>query len=117
VDSIGVVIFCAGNRRLSVPHARFLIHPVQFNIQGTAQFDEKQLEEYLKSLRIDQENIARVIADTTGQEIQKVEEEMISRLTLNPSQAKDFGLVHDIVSTLLPSDAQLAVISEPISGP
>ncbi len=25
-DSIGVVLFCAGSRRLSVPHARFLLH-------------------------------------------------------------------------------------------
>jgi ATP-dependent Clp protease, protease subunit len=65
VDAIGVVNFCAGNRRLCVPHARFLIHPVQFNIQGSAQFNEKQLEEHLKGLKIDQENIARVIANTT----------------------------------------------------
>ena len=117
VDSIGVVIFCAGNRRLSVPHARFLIHPVQFNIQGSAQFDEKQLEEHLKGLKIDQENIARVIADTTGKPLHRIEKNMISRTTLSPTQAKDFGLVHDIVSTLLPADAQLAVIGEPLQGP
>jgi len=117
VDSIGVIIFCAGNRRLSVPHARFLIHPVQFNIQGTAQFDEKQLEEHLKGLKIDQENIARVIADTTGKPLHKIEEDMISRTTLSPTQAKDYGLVHDVVSTLLPADAHLAVIGEPLPGP
>ena len=116
VDSIGVVIFCAGSRRLCVPHARFLIHPVQFNTQGNAAFDEKQLDEHLKGLRIDQENIARVISDTTGKVLHKVEEDMINRTTLSPQQAKDYGLVHDIQSTLFPSDAQLAVIGEPVQA-
>ena len=114
VDSIGVVIFCAGSRRLCVPHARFLIHPVQFNIQGNAAFNEKQLDEHLKGLKIDQENIARVISDTTGKPLHKVEEDMINRTTLSPQQAKDYGLVHDIQSTLFPADAQLAVIGEPV---
>jgi len=114
VDSIGVVVFCAGSRRLSVPHARFLIHPVQFNFQGQAAFDEKQLEEHLKSLKIDQENIARVIADTTGKPLHKINEDMISRTTLSPTQAKDYGLIHDVQSSLFPAGASLAVIGEPI---
>jgi ATP-dependent Clp protease protease subunit len=117
VDSIGIVIFCAGSRRLCVPHARFLIHPVQFNIQGNAQFDEKQLDEHLKSLKIDQENIARVIADTTGKPLHKIEEDMISRTALSPQQAKDYGLVHVIQSVLFPAEAQLAVIGEPVQTP
>lgn len=114
VDSIGIIIFCAGSRRLSVPHARFLIHPVQFNVRGNAAFDEKQLDEHLKGLKIDQENIARVMADTTGKPLHKIEEDMIGRTTLSPNQAKDYGLVHDIESALFPADAKLAVIGEPI---
>ena len=112
VDSIGVVIFCAGSRRFSVPHARFLIHGVRFNIQGTASFDEKQLEEHLKSVKIDQENIARVIADTTEKPLHKIEDDMSSRTTLNPTQAKDYGLVHEIQSSLFPAGADLAVVGE-----
>jgi ATP-dependent Clp protease protease subunit len=117
VDSIGIVIFCAGGRRVCVPHARFLIHPVQFNVKGNAAFDEKQLDEHLKGLRIDQENIARVISDTTGKPLHKVEQDMINRTTLSPQQAKDYGLVHDIQSTLFPADAKLAVIGEPVQIP
>jgi ATP-dependent Clp protease, protease subunit len=114
VDSIGVVIFCAGARRFSVPHARFLIHPVQFNDQGNATFDEKQLGEHLKSVRIDQENIARVIADTSGKPLHSIETDMIERTTLSPTQAKDYGLVHEIRSELFPIDANLVVIGEPL---
>ena len=112
VDSIGVVIFCSGKQRYSVPHARFLIHGVRFNINGNASFDEKQIEEHLKSLKIDQHNIARVIADTTGRPADKIEEDMNNRTTLNPGEAKDYGLVHEVKSHLFPVDADLSVIGE-----
>ena len=108
VDSIGVVIFCAGSKRFSVPHARFLIHGVKFNINGNASFDEKQIEEYLKSLKIDQLNIARVIADNSGKSTHKIEEDMII-------EAKDYGLVHEIKSDLFPIDADLTTIGEVIA--
>ena len=117
VDSIGVVIFCAGSRRYSVPHARFLIHGVMLNYQGAGSFDEKSLEERLKSLKIDQENIARVIADTTGKPHHQITSDMHNRTTLNPPQAKDYGLVHDIQSALFPAGADLAIIGEPIQRP
>lgn len=112
VDSIGVVIFCAGKHRYSVPHARFLIHGVRFNVNGNISFDEKQIEEHLKGLKIDQLNIARVIADTSSKPTHKVEEDMNNRTTLNPSEAKDYGLVHEIKSELFPLDADLSVIGE-----
>lgn len=114
VDSIGVVIFCAGSRRFSVPHARFLIHGVMLNVQGPGSFDEKSLEERLKGLQIDQENIARIIADTTGKPLHQITSDMHTRTTLNPGQAKDYGLVHEIQSALFPAGADLAVIGEPL---
>jgi len=112
VDSIGVIIFCSGKKRYSVPHARFLIHGVRFNITGNASFDEKQIDEHLKSLKIDQHNIARVIADTTGKAAHKIEEDMNNRTTLNPTEAKDYGLIHEVKSELFPIDADLSVIGE-----
>lgn len=115
VDSIGVVLFCAGKRRYSVPHARFLIHGVQLNMAGNFSLDEKQIEENLKSIKIDKENIARVIADTTGKPLHKIEEDMNNRTTLNPTEAKDYGLVHEIKSELFPNDADFSVIGEQFS--
>ncbi|MGA3280126.1 MAG: ATP-dependent Clp protease proteolytic subunit [Smithella sp.] len=112
VDSIGVILFCAGKHRCSVPHARFLIHGVRFNFNGSASFDEKQLEEHLRSVKIDQTNIARIISDTTGKPLHKLEDDMNNRITLNPTDAKDYGLVHEIKSALFPIDADLSVIGE-----
>lgn len=112
VDSIGVIIYCAGNRRYCVPHSRFLIHGVKFNINGQVSMDEKQMEEHLKSLKIDQLNISRVISDTTGKPMHKIESDMINRTTLDPQEAKDYGLVHEIKSQLIPLNADLVVIGE-----
>ncbi|MBK9213680.1 MAG: ATP-dependent Clp protease proteolytic subunit [Saprospiraceae bacterium] len=112
VDSIGVVVFCAGQRRFSVPHARFLMHGVSFNFQAGGQADEKQLIEYLKGLQIDQNNIAKVIADTCGYEAYKVLADMHNRTTLNPEESVAYGLVHTISSQLVPNKAQVVVINE-----
>lgn len=112
VDSIGVVIFCSGIKRFSVPHARFLIHGVQANFMGNQSLDEKDLEERLKGLQIDYKNIARVIADTAQKPTDKVLSDMNNRTTLNPQEAKDYGLVHEIKSELFPPDADLSVVGE-----
>jgi len=112
VDSIGVIIFCAGEKRFSVPHARFLIHGVRINFFGNNAFDEKQLEEHLKSLKIDQQNIAKIIADTTGKTLKEIEDDMNNRTTLNPPEAKDYGLIHEIKSELLSPDAEFYTIGE-----
>lgn len=114
VDSIGVVIYCSGSKRFSVPHARFLIHGVKMNFSGQASFDEYQIHEHLKQVQIDQKNIARVIADNTGKGADVIEKDMHDRRTLNPVEAKDYGLVNEIKSELFPLDAELICIGEPI---
>lgn len=100
VDSIGVVMFCAGTKRVCVPHARFLIHPAALSLNGSFNLKEKDLEEMAKGLRIDAENICRVISDATGKPFADVENDMNNRTTLTPKQAKDYGLSSHIQKEL-----------------
>jgi ATP-dependent Clp protease, protease subunit len=109
-DSIGVVIFCCGSRRLSVPHARFLLHGVQANFNQPVSLEEKQLEERLKGLQIDMGNIARVIADTVRKDKESVIKDMLERTTLYPEQAIEYGLVHEIKSELFEAGAEVISI-------
>jgi len=109
-DSIGVVLFCAGSRRLSVPHARFLLHGVQCNFHQPVSLEEKQLEERLKGLQIDMGNIARVIADTVKKDKERVLQDMLNRTTLYPEQAVEYGLVHEIKSELFPPGSEIISI-------
>jgi ATP-dependent protease ClpP protease subunit len=109
-DSMGVVLFCAGDWRLSVPHARFLLHGANANFNQPISLEEKQLEEKLKSLQIDQGNIARVIADTVGRDREDVLMDMHNRTTLFPEQAVEYGLVHEIRSELFGPGAEVISI-------
>ena len=95
VDSIGVVLFCAGSRRLSVPQARFLLHGVSAGFRNE-RLEEPQLEERLKGLKIDIENIAKVIAQNSNKTANEIAQAMLERTALNPQEAKSWGLVHDI---------------------
>jgi ATP-dependent Clp protease, protease subunit len=117
VDSIGVVLFSAGSLRLCVPHARFLIHGVQSQFPQGAALEEPQLEERLKSMRIDIKNIARVIATTTSRSEGEITQMMLDRTALSPEQSVDFGLVHEIRENLIPSDAGIHSIEEAIGQP
>jgi len=109
VDSIGVVLFCGGSKRLSVPQARFLLHGVSASFQNE-RLEEKQLEERLKGLKIDLENIAKVIAANTGKTVEDVTHAMLERTTLNPEEARAWGLVHEIKSELFEAGSEVISI-------
>ena len=110
VDSIGLVLYCAGSRRLSVPQARFLLHAVNAQFKGNQSLEEKQLEERLKGLRIDVENIAKVIAANTDKSVEDVTNAMLERTTLNPEEAQSWGLVHEIKSQLFEAGSEVISI-------
>jgi len=110
VDSIGIVIYCAGSKRLSVPQARFLFHGVNVQFRGEQNLDEKLLEERLGGLRIDVENIAGVIAANTGKSTKEITDAMIERMVLNPEQAQSWGLVHEIKSELFEAGSEVIAI-------
>jgi len=110
VDSIGIVLYCAGTRRLSVPQARFLLHGVSAQFKGNQSLEEKQLEERLKGLRIDIENIAKVIAENTGKSVEDVTDAMLERITLNPGEARSWGLVHEVRSQLFETGSEVVSI-------
>jgi ATP-dependent protease ClpP protease subunit len=110
VDSIGVVLYCGGLKRLSVPQARFLLHGVSANFEQKTSLEEKQLEERLKGLRIDVENIAKVIAANTGKSVEAVINAMLERTTLNPEEAQAWGLVNEIRSELFEAGSEVISI-------
>ena len=110
VDSIGVVIYCAGKIRCSSPQARFLIHGVSAQFEGKFSLEEPQLEERLKGIRIDIENIAKIMSANTGKTENEMTQAMLDRTTLNPEQAKDWGLVQEIKTELFPENSQVVTI-------
>jgi ATP-dependent Clp protease protease subunit len=111
IDSMAVCLFCAGSKRLCVPHGRFLIHGIGFDVPAGARFDEKTLGERMTNLKNERETICRIIADTTGKKLEDVEQDMFSGITLTSEQAKDYGLVHEIKSELFEKQADVISIT------
>lgn len=109
VDSIGVVIFCAGSKRYSVKDARFLLHPISAGINGN--FEREKLQEILNGLDIDTENIASVISHTISKTKNEVISAISERTTLNPQKAKDFGLINEINNQLIAEGADFTFIT------
>ncbi len=54
VDSIGNVVYLAGIRRYTDPHATFMFHGVSLSIEEESRMDEKSLKELLDSVLSDQ---------------------------------------------------------------
>ncbi len=111
IDSMAVCLFCAGSKRLCVPHGRFLIHGIGFDVPTGARFDEKSLGERMTNLRNERETICRIIADNTGKKLEDVEQDMFRGITLTSEQAKDYGLVHEIKSELFEKQAEVISIT------
>jgi len=110
VDSIGVALYCAGKLRLSVPQARFLMHPVAMNFREGASYEEPKLLELVKGLRVDMENCASVVAANTRKKQSQVFRAMIARTALDPDAALDWGLVHEIRQQLFDAGAEVIPI-------
>lgn len=118
VDSIGVVVFCAGEDRFAAPNSRFLIHPVQANLHGNHSLDEHKIRETMKSVQADQKNIVGVVAHTTGLTPEDVEEKMHDRTTWNAQSAKEIGLTQETVEMpFIPAGAEIIPIHESSANP
>ncbi len=93
--SAAIIIFLAGdkNRRYSLPNSRFLIHQPSTSAVGPASDLEITANQILK-IR-DQFNL--IIANETGQTLEKVTEDANRDFWLDAKQAVDYGLVSKII--------------------
>ena len=106
---MGVVLFCGGSNRLSVPQARFLLHGVSAGFRNE-RLEEKQLEERLKGLRNEVENIAKIIAANTTKTVEDITQAILDRTILNPDEAMAWGLVHEVKSELFEAGSEVISI-------
>lgn len=113
VDSIGIIMYCGGSKRFSVPQARFLLHGIKYTLSGPMQLDERSLDEMLKALKIDSGNIAKVISANTQKTVPQVEAAISEGTTLTPEQGKEWGLVHEIKNDLYDASAIVYHIGPP----
>jgi ATP-dependent Clp protease, protease subunit len=114
VDSIAGVIYCAADRRLSVPDGRFLIHGVAATFQGTdVQISEKDLRSRLVALEKDRDTIASILATRTGKPLGDLKSDMLNERIMSPSEAMDYGLVTEITERIFDPSQEIIRILQP----
>lgn len=111
VDSIGNVIFLAGEERYAAAATSFLFHGVTFGVGGAAAFSRTQLEEHLSQVKQDEARIKVIIRERTRLDGRKLNGFFRSGRSLSPDEAHGFGIINGIRSVSVPDNAQRAAIN------
>src|SRR5258708_36453063 len=90
-----VIIAAPKERRVCLPNMRFMIHQPGAGAGGPATDIAIQAKEIIKT----RERIARVIARQTGQDLQKVLNDMERDFWMSADEAIQYGLVSKIIET------------------
>ncbi|MBL7497633.1 ATP-dependent Clp protease proteolytic subunit [Frankia sp. CNm7] len=95
--SAGQFLLSAGTRgkRRAMPHARVLMHQGSAGIAGTAVDIELQAND----LRHTRDTVLRLIAEDTGQPIERIFEDSLHDRWFTAQEALDYGFIDGIVQT------------------
>ena len=95
--SMGSLLLAAGakGKRYCLPHARVMVHQPSGGFQGQATDIEIHAREIL-SIR---ERLNTIYVEHTGQSLEVIEEAMERDRFLSPDEARDFGLIDEVVTT------------------
>ena len=102
VDSIGNVIFLAGEERFTCASATFMFHGVGFDTPAGTRLEEKMLRERLDGIQADQAKIGSIITDRTKITPEEVRELFFEAKTRDPSYALSKGIVDDVRDVNVP---------------
>jgi ATP-dependent Clp protease protease subunit len=92
--SMGAVLLAGGTpgKRMALPNSKILIHQVSSGFQGQATDIEIQAREVINIKR----RLEEILAEHTGQELEKVSHDMERDYFMTAQEAKDYGII-DIV--------------------
>ena len=101
--SMGSVLLAAGekNRRFAWPHARIMIH--QPLIMGTVTGTSTDLDIRAREIVRLRDEINEIYAEHTGQEIDKISNDTDRDFFMSADEAKEYGLIDDVINTTAPS--------------
>src|SRR2546429_1320057 len=95
--SAAAVLLAAGTKgkRYALPHSRILIHQPHGGAQGQAVDIEIQAREILRYRKL----LDELLAQHTGQTIDKISKDTDRDFIMTAEQAKDYGLIDEVISS------------------
>ena len=96
--SMAQFLLCAGTagKRFSLPHAQVLMHQGSAGFGGTA----ADIEIYAEQLGRTGATMLRLIAEHTGQPLERVEQDSLRDRWFSAAEAREYGIVDHIVERL-----------------
>lgn len=94
--SMGAFLLSSGakGKRFALPNAEIMIHQPSGGSQGQATDIQIQAEHILKTKK----KLNEILADNTGQNIEKVTQDCERDYFMSAVEAKDYGLIDEIIS-------------------
>ena len=95
---MGAILLSAGTKgkRHALPHARIMIHQPWGGTGGTAADIQIQAKEMKRNKQV----LTEILSRHTGQAIDRIEKDTDRDFFLSPTQARDYGLVDEVIDTL-----------------
>jgi len=95
--SMGAFLLAAGEKgkRFSLPNSKIMIHQPLGGAQGQATDIEIHAREILKT----REQLNKILADRTGQPLDKIERDTERDYFMSADEAKNYGLLDQVVSS------------------
>jgi ATP-dependent Clp protease protease subunit len=93
--SMGALLLSAGSRgkRFALPHSRIMIHQPMGGFQGQATDVEIHAKEILKL----KDTLNGILANHTGQPLDKIQTDTDRDFFMSPEEAKSYGIVDDVI--------------------
>lgn len=98
--SMGSLLLSAGTKgkRFALPFSRIMIHQPWGGTQGTASDISIQAQEILRM----KEELNKLLAKHSGQPLEKVQKDSDRDFYMSAQEAKDYGLVDEVIVTMKP---------------
>ena len=95
--SMGAVLLAAGKtgKRFALPNSEILLHQVMGGAEGQA----SEIEITAKHIIKIKDRLNHIIAKHTGQPLQQIEKDVDRDFWLDPKEAKEYGLIDEIIKT------------------
>jgi ATP-dependent Clp protease protease subunit len=108
--SAAAVLLAAGTKgkRLALPHARVLLHQPYGMSQGQAADIELAAQEILRMRTL----LEEIVAEHTGQSIDRVHNDTDRDFVMSAAEAKDYGIIDEVISTReIPDQGPISAVS------
>jgi ATP-dependent Clp protease protease subunit len=95
--SMGALLLSAGTKgkRFALPNARVMIHQPLGGISGQA----TDIEIHAKEILLIREQLNRILAEHTGQSVEKIAKDTDRNFWMSPEEAREYGIIDDIFKT------------------